>query len=667
MVETLERPRRRRKSLGKICALILVAIFAFAINTRSASAHAFLLRTDPEDGSVLLSAPKQMRLWFSESIDLNLTTISLQDAAGRMWPLRPHPDLNDPSAVVVYLPSLPANSYRLVWRTVSDEDLHIALGAVVFGIQQSVQREASLKAESSTPLGEVAFHWIGLLSFATVVGALIVLTFLFPSVRRKLRQEQMIFLSSLQSRMILLALWGCILAFFAGLFMLWEKSTGIRVSGGAIQSLDWKWIAGLLNIVYLKRELASEVCLIVIALLIFSWFKQERITHHGIPHPAKAKIRNILLFSFAMLWICFQALNSHASAFNDFSPTRVIAYALHILGAGLWIGGQVALIFLIAPRLRTRTEQYAIAREIYGQFGYMAVIGVVILSITGIYSGGQQIASVDALLLTAYGQSLIFKSVFVILTGLIGLWHSSLFHRRVARLFFKLIPQKAAWMIFGKTNLPATLRLQLLGGVAIFLLAAFLGSTPPARGPQFDPPVQAIGTPNLQSASLTGMADDLLINFSLKPNRPGPNFINVGVFDTRRPSPGPVKEVVVKFLPPGQQKVIQISVPLSESDAKGYYQISTDAINLAGDWKVSVVIHRKGLEDAVLEIPWSVISTAPVVVSHQTLISNRPLAPVLTLVSILLLVLCGGPLLLIILWPEIFQWRKSEPIVLQKK
>ena len=638
--------------MGGLFVLLLITIISLAIDTRPASAHAFLLRTDPPDGSVLPSAPKQILFWFSESINLNLTTLSLEDGAGKTWLLRPHPDLSDPSAVVVYLPSLPANSYRVAWRTVSDEDLHIVSGSVVFGIQQSVSREGSGQKQNATLLAEVAFHWIGLLSFATVIGALIVILFLLPSVRKKFQEEQLAVLALLQGRMILLALWCCLIAFFAGLLMIWEKSITVQPSAGPIQNFNWKLITSLVNIVYIKRELASETCLLAIALLMLYWLKQERASAQPILYPAIAKTRNIILFSFVVLWILFQAMNSHASAFNDSSPIRVIAYAFHLLGAGLWIGGQVALIFLIAPRLRrTQNEQYALAREIYVQFGYVAALGVAILIVTGFYSGGQQIASLDALLLTAYGQALIFKSIFVILTGLIGLWHSSLFHPRVARLLFKLIPQKVIRMIFGKANPPATLRLQLLGGVAIFLVAAFLGSTPPARGPEFEAPVQA-STANMQTASSSNMADDLLVNFSIKPNQPGQNFITVGVFNTRRPSPAPIEQVVVKLIPPGKQDDIQLDATLSEKI--GIYQISTGAIDLSGDWNASVIVHRTGLEDTVLELPWTVAPAALTVVSRPTFVSNRPLALMLTIVSFLLSILLGSVWLAVTLKPDLF-------------
>ena len=643
---------RKHFATSALAGLILAIAFALSSNPIKVSAHAFLLRTDPADGLMLAFAPTQMRFWFSEPLEIEFTTITLQDGNDKTRRLKLHADPYDPSVIVADLPELPPNAYRVNWRTVSDEDLHIISGSVVFGIQQSVSREGSRQTQNTTPFAEAGLRWIGLLAFAAVMGCLINISFLFPSVRAKIQGEHNeIILSSMQGKIISLALWCSIAAFLAGLFTLWSKATAIQAGAGSILNFDWRLITGT---IYIKRELASEGCLIAIALLILYWLKQENGMTREIAYFGKDKVRNVFLFSFVILWIFFQALNSHALAFNTFSPARVIAYAFHLLGAGMWIGGQTALIFFIAPRLRTRNEDYALAREIYMQFGGIAGTGVAILIVTGLYSAGQQVASLDALLLTPYGQALILKTALVILAGLIGLSHASHFHPKVASLINKFFSQRTARVIFGEANPASTLRLELLGGATIFLLAAFLGSTQPARGPEFDRPAQAASAESLRSFSSSSMANDLLVNFSIKPNQPGPNFINIGVFDTRRPSPGPIEEVVVKLLPPGGQDEIQINMPLSESDKEGNYHVSTDSIQLSGDWKVSVVVHRAGLEDAILELPWTVMPAAPTVANRLTLISSRPLAPVLTTASLSLSVLLGGVWLAVPLRPKLF-------------
>ncbi len=605
---------------------MLAIAFALSSNSIRVSAHAFLLRTDPPDGTVLADAPKQMHFWFSEPLEIELTTMILQDGDNHTWELQPYADANDPSVVIVDLPRLQPSAYRVAWRTVSDEDLHVISGFVVFGVQQSVEREGSGQTQNATSLTETTFHWISLLAFASTFGALIVVLFLFPSLRKKINEGQIAVLDSLQHKMILSALWFCFIAFIAGLLRIWDKFNGVGAT--SVQSF--------IGVDYVRREIVGEVCLIVVAFLVIYWLRADATT-----------LRNVLLFFCALLWIVFQASNSHASAFNDVSIPRIFVYVFHLLGAALWMGGQVALIFLVAPRLqrRTRLEQVALACEIYIQFGYVAALGVAILIVTGIYSAGQQVASLDALLLTDYGRALILKTMIFLLAGFIGFRHASHFHPKVDSVIRKLTPTLIARPLLRITNPARTLRLEALGGVAIFLLAAYLGSTQPARGPQFDAPVET-----LPPASISSMADDLLVNFSIKPNQPGQNFISVGVFNTRRPAPAPIEQVVVKLISPDKQAEIQLNTALSEKD--GNYQVSTGAIDLSGDWTISIIIQRTGLNDSVLDLPWKV-APAATIAARPTLISSRPLAPLLTTVSLVLSILSGGAWLTLTLNPDL--------------
>jgi copper transport protein len=618
----------RRHFASSARALVLAIVFALSSGWMRALAHAFLLRTDPPDGTVLASAPSQMRFWFSEPLEIHFTTITLQDGNNKVWHLEPHADPTDLSVVIVFLPDLPPNAYRVTWRTVSDEDLHVISGFIVFGIQQPVSREGSGQTQNATSFTETIFHWINLLAFASALGALIVVLFLFRSVKKRINEEQLTALVSLQRKMILSALWFCLIAFIAGLLRIWDKFNGIGATS----------LQEFIRIDYVRRELVSEACLIVIALLILSWLRASKTT-----------IRNILVFSCAALWMILQAMNSHAAAFNDISIPRILAYVFHVVGAALWMGGQIALILLVAPRLRrSRLEQAALAREVYVQFGYIAAFGVALLTVSGIYSAGQQVASLDALLLTDYGRALILKTIIFLLAGFIGLSHASHFHPKVAAVIRKLTPTLTARPLFRETNPAQTLRIEALGGVAIFLLAAYLGSTQPARGPEFDAPVETD-----QPTSITSMADDLLVNFSIKPNQPGQNFITVGVFNTRRPAPAPIESVLVKMISPDEQNVFQFNATLSEKE--GTYQISTGALDVSGDWKIAVMIKRTGWNDAVLDLPWKV-APAATIAARPTLISNRPLAPLLTIASLLLSILFGGAWLILTLKPDLIYW-----------
>ena len=72
----------------------------------SASAHANLVRSDPERGAVLAKAPQIIRLEFSETLDPQLSQVQLLDAHGQV--IVKGPGIIDPSSPLVMTLALPA-------------------------------------------------------------------------------------------------------------------------------------------------------------------------------------------------------------------------------------------------------------------------------------------------------------------------------------------------------------------------------------------------------------------------------------------------------------------------------------------------------------------------------------------------------------------------------
>ena len=675
-MEQLPRKRKKLKRWipGLFVSLILIAFFIFIADIRRASAYAILLRTDPADGAVLSSAPAQMRFWFSEPVVAEQSTITLRDGHDKTWDLKPYADTKDLTILLVDLPDLPLNSYYLTWRVISPQNLHASSGSLVFGVQQNVSSAASSLVQSSTPL-DLVLHWISLLSFAVVVGGLLIHLLLIPTIRTKIQKEQQ--LSTLQNMALLSAFGGSIVSLSVGSFVLWDKSREIlnicSHSGlllfklivwanteatpsaiGQLKGLNQQLITDIFS---LEWKATSLICINAIVVLILRQLRQKK----------KLILGNWLLCGFVILWTAFQTLNTHAVAFSESSPLRLIAHSLHLLGTGIWAGGQIGLCLFFAMEVQEGYKNRDFAREIYIQLGGMTATGMAILVITGLYSGGQQIASIDALLFTSYGQTLIIKALLVLLSGLIGLSYFIHFYPEVADLFYRFVSRRTMEFILHGGILPAILRVQLLGGVIIFLLAAFLGTTHPARGPEFDPPAQITTTTEIQPReySSPSMVNDLLLDISIKPNRPGQNFITVDAFDTRRPSPAPIESVAVEMTSPEKKDPIRVDIPVSEK--AGVYQVATDAINLSGDWKISVIVHRTGLEDSVMKIPWVVASLASVAGGRRALISSHPLAPALTITSLLLSVLLISFWLFIISQADWSRWSKNKLIVLRDK
>ncbi|HEX5690941.1 MAG TPA: hypothetical protein VFX76_13100, partial [Roseiflexaceae bacterium] len=85
-----------------------------------------------------------------------------------------------------------------------------------------------------------------------------------------------------------------------------------------------------------------------------------------------------------------QAFGGHATAFEDLSPVRVFADALHVLAASLWSGGVLALAVVVVPLFRHGADEARFAWAILRSFGALAAAALATLSATGARAGDWQ-------------------------------------------------------------------------------------------------------------------------------------------------------------------------------------------------------------------------------------------------------------------------------------
>ena len=115
----------------------LCLAFAALLATQSVPVHAqaFLLGADPAVGASVKAAPKQLRLNFSEGVELLFSGVEVTDGAGRGIPARDLRALPGDAAVLLLdMPPLAAGTYRVHWHVVS-VDTHMTEGDFSFTIR----------------------------------------------------------------------------------------------------------------------------------------------------------------------------------------------------------------------------------------------------------------------------------------------------------------------------------------------------------------------------------------------------------------------------------------------------------------------------------------------------------------------------------------------------
>src|SRR5271155_1966805 len=115
--------------------ILLLAAFAWIAPAVGAQAHALLDRAAPPVGGTVLSAPAEVRLFFSKAIEPQSSGIELTTADGQ--PVKTGPavvDTSDQMQFVLPLPSLAPGRYRVHWHIVS-VDMHSTEGNYTFEIK----------------------------------------------------------------------------------------------------------------------------------------------------------------------------------------------------------------------------------------------------------------------------------------------------------------------------------------------------------------------------------------------------------------------------------------------------------------------------------------------------------------------------------------------------
>ena len=115
--------------------LAVATALVSAIATPGALAHTKLESSMPQANSVVSPAPGQVRLQFSDPLELPFSKVKLVDERGAVIePGKIAIDPANPKALVATTPGLHAGSYRVQWSTVT-RDGHKVKGEFSFQVK----------------------------------------------------------------------------------------------------------------------------------------------------------------------------------------------------------------------------------------------------------------------------------------------------------------------------------------------------------------------------------------------------------------------------------------------------------------------------------------------------------------------------------------------------
>lgn len=144
-------PTRRPLAAVALLAALISLLFGLVLAAASpASAHAALTGSDPQDGSVVATAPKEVTLTFSEQIAMGEDSIRVLDPSGKRADTGTPRDLR--SGTVQYgitlHSGLPDGTYTVAWQAVS-ADSHPVSGAFTFSVGAPSQTTVALPSDEA--------------------------------------------------------------------------------------------------------------------------------------------------------------------------------------------------------------------------------------------------------------------------------------------------------------------------------------------------------------------------------------------------------------------------------------------------------------------------------------------------------------------------------------
>ncbi|WAZ27129.1 copper resistance protein CopC [Streptomyces cinnabarinus] len=577
--------------LGAVLVLLVLG------GAGTASAHAALRGTDPDDGSVLRTAPRQLTLTFTESVGLLDDSVRVLGPDGRRLRLGEAEHENGDNTARVTLPrGLDQGTYTVAWRVVS-ADSHPVSGAFTFSVGKPSPAPAAVDTGPTEDPATAALHkiarYLAYLAAALLIGTGTFIVLCRPPDPSALR------------RPLVVGWWTLVGATLALLLLRGPYETGEGPGAAFDSEALTRTLTGRPGLALLAR-----LALLLLAAALLNWRLRNIPKGRGglRDQPRRRRTQHLALLGTAIALAFTWAASDHASAGIQV-PLAMASSASHLLATAIWLGGLTAL--LLTLRRTTPTP------ETVTRFSRLAFASVTVLVVTGVYQSWRGLGSWNALTETTYGRLLTLKLVVVAL--LLGA--AAVSRSWTARL--ATVEAETAVRVpepVGGPPLPdpppspapsgeqhRALRRSVLAevavGVVVLVITTVLTATLPGRavaeastGAEAARPVGgtvAVSVPfDVGTPGGTGK-----VELTLDPGRVGDNSLQAVVFG---PDGGisTVPELRVSFTLPAQD-VGPLDAGLT--DQGGYWGNSFVNLPLAGTWTMKVTVRVSEIDQVSVE------------------------------------------------------------------
>jgi copper transport protein len=560
----------------RILWLILIVLLYSGAAVRPVSAHAVLLRSNPQANAVLAQPPVQVELFFSEALEPKLSSIAVIDSNGAVVDAGDvRVDPSDATRMTVTLHVLPDGVYSVSWKALSAIDGHQTVGTYPFAVgdvNASAVQSVGQTTRASLPFTALLSKFLLLASLAILVGQRLFIALVWdPALERNQVTKPDVWTTLYRIGLI-----GVLISIGVGILSQAGQATGAE--------LTFPWDADAQTGRILTETRLGVIWLLRVALAMSGvWLAANQ----------ESDIRNWIGFAVNLSLLFTVTLTSHAA--TEARPLLpILGDWLHLLGMTFWFGGLVYLFTGIRHLQQLGGQgRTQLTSLLTSRFSINAIFFVALIGLTGIYSAYLRVGSWSALLDSLYGHALLVKQAFV--AGLLVIAAVN-FLVITPRLNRERLGESANTGLVARFGKILILELTLAG--LLLASVSFLTYIPPAR----------VVSPNSDLTARTDV-DDLKLDLAISPGRVGQNTFTLELISSNGHPVHTVKEVLLRFTP-AEGKLAPSEIELI-GQGDGTFTAKGANLSLPGRWKVQAVVRREGKFDAYANFDFNFHNPGP--------------------------------------------------------
>ena len=538
----------------------ILPVLVFFLGFPLASAHPFLLDSEPGQGQNAPAGTIQIITNYSEAVEIGFSELKVYDANGNQIDNRDTAYNGGETSLVITTQPLEDGVYTITSKVLSKVDGHLVQAAIVFGVGDVKIDSALLEKQEtseSTFIPESIARFPGLVGQTIVLGGVIVSITIWSSQQTRFREVFTDINEQFKVKFSKIIGYGVIATFASNFIML-----GVQT---------WRLETSPLDVIGTTFGTTWLIRMIITIIIIGIWFWMEKKKEISIKGQIPLLVASLIL-------IATTTMMGHGAS-TELEAPWILDYT-HNLLSSIWIGGVIFFAFVVLPTIAKidNSIKEKITLSLIPRFSGLFIIAIGILIITGPTLLWFLDDNVGSLTESTYGKLILIKiGIAAIMIAFGGLYQVK---------FLKNTHDFEKLDISKKISKPLKFEAGL-GIVLLAVVALLVNSSLPAGEIQSADAIQ--GTFGYQSSLFS---ENAKFDVKVLPAGIGSNTISVIIssFDDK-----PLEDISglkIKVSNP-QKNIAPIEAEVIEDAQNSIIKYSADTtFGFAGNWQIELEAQR---------------------------------------------------------------------------